>query len=1110
MTVFTRSRAAWSGLLALVFTALVAPAAMAQQATVRGTVTSSDRSEPIAGVNVLIPSLNISVFTNERGQYTLIIPAARIPAAPVELTARSIGYKAVIRGTQIRAGEVTVDFTLQTDINRLEEIVVTGVQEGVERGKVPFAVSRITSEDIPVPAVDPIRALQGKAAGVRIASTAGRPGATPEIMLRGPTSIDGSSRGQSPLIVVDDIILRVGSLEELGGLDIESIEVVKGAAAASIYGASAANGVISIRTKRGLTGDDGVRFNVRTEYGVQDMGTEYGFPTNHHLQLDETGTRFCVNVSGNPCGRTMDWMQEILRINNFAGDTTRTPQATIYNSGGNASDLRNVYQANIWPGQYYYTPGAILEVQPTVLTSMDATGKMGNVSFFVSGAFQDEPGATRFLNGVQQRRARVNLDYNARQDLRISVSSMFTNLSNDLRGFGFGAVLRGTPAGTNYLARDTLGRLLVRGGGNPLRGTGNGGAGINYNGENFASDRTSNRFLGSITARYFPAEWVTVEGTFGYDSRNRRDASIVPKGFRTQNISTANNDGNMSVGNLRTESMTIGLTSTFRKRFSEDLDGKLTFRGVYDEVDNENNSSSGQVFLVQGVEQLSNTSVNFNTNSSLSTTKTAGLFAGATLDYKDRYIFEGSFRYDGSSRFGSGNRWAPFGRVSAVWRVSEEPFWNVGWLNEFRLRASRGTAGSSPRFDAQYEVYNVSTGSITLGQAGNSKLKPETTTEYEMGTDFELFNRVGVELTYAYALTKDQILNVGTPASLGFSNQWQNAGTLENRTYEAAVTVPIVNSRTLYWQLRGTWDRNRTYIKELFVPEFVFNGGTGQGTAGFFKIREGERLGNIYGGKFVTSCAELPEAFRSDCGGPTSAYQVNDEGWMVWVGSGNSWRDGITKNLWVTSLPAADAPFKRQLGWGHPIAVANPDAPASREDVLLGNTLPDFRFTFSNDIQYKRVTLYALLDATIGHNIHNQGEAWGLLDFQSAQFDQQGKTVESAKPVGYSWRCGPPCNGSGTGGFYDALGPNNYNTEDGSYAKLREVSLSYKVGPVGGVGDWTVGLVGRNLLTLTGYSGYDPETGAGGGSTGSGLLNQVDNFDFPTLRTFTFSLSTRF
>jgi hypothetical protein len=161
-------------------------------------------------------------------------------------------------------------------------------------------------------------------------------------------------------------------------------------------------------------------------------------------------------------------------------------------------------------------------------------------------------------------------------------------------------------------------------------------------------------------------------------------------------------------------------------------------------------------------------------------------------------------------------------------------------------------------------------------------------------------------------------------------------------------------------------------------------------------------------------------------------------------------------------------------------------------------------------VTYKRLTLYGLLDATMGQSIYNQGEQWGLADLSSSNFDQAGKTVATAKPLGYEWRTGPS-ESSGIGGFYDTLNPNNYNVEDGSFAKIREMSLSYRLGPVRSVGDWTVGLVGRNLFTFTHYTGLDPEVGANGGSgITSPLLNSTDAFGFPTLRTYTISLTTRF
>ena len=236
-----------------------------------------------------------------------------------------------------------------------------------------------------------------------------------------------------------------------------------------------------------------------------------------------------------------------------------------------------------------------------------------------------------------------------------------------------------------------------------------------------------------------------------------------------------------------------------------------------------------------------------------------------------------------------------------------------------------------------------------------------------------------------------------------------------------------------------------------------------------------------------------------------------------WSGSATATagKDGITKNLWQTKLPAAQSPWNYPLFFGMPI-VDRPLRGEKGEGIgtlhILGNTLPSFRMTFTNNIQYKRLTAYALLDGTFGHKIHNQGEGWGLLDFSSAYFDQGGQRGRDGQ-AGRLRLARRFARGRRHGGFYDILGPNNYNVESGSYAKLREVSLTYRVGALRGIGgDWTLGVIGRNLYTFTNYSRLRSgnRRRRRPNQSGSGLINQVDAFGFPTLRTFTFTLSTRF
>jgi TonB-linked SusC/RagA family outer membrane protein len=1105
---------------------LAAPSARAQQqaAVITGTI-SGEGGRPVEAGNVYINELSVSVPITAGGKYTMTIPGARATGQQVNLRVRAIGNQPGLRLIRVTPGTQTQNFELKQDINRLEEVVVTGVVgEGQERSKVPFAVAHVAAEDLPVPAMDPVTALAGKVSGMRIATTSGQPGDTPAIQLRGVTSINTTNRSTSPLFIVDGAIMNVGSLQELGALDIESIEVVKGAAGASLYGTRAANGVITITTKRGGSGADAVRFNARTEYGVSDLNSiDWGMPLYTTLNLDETGSRFCVNQASNvaSCSRTIDWMNEVMRVNNVNADTLRT-RVTLQNSNPGLVDLQNVYQATGWPIKRYNVLAQAVRRNPVMLNEIDATGKMGGVRFYVSGSYQNEEGAFRALDGNNQRRARVNLDYDARKDLTISVSSLYDNGWNDNRSANFGALLRAQP-GTDYLARDTLGRPILSL--SPIHSpAGNGDTSPLYAASGNQTNYTkSTRWLGNVSGRYYPAEWVTLEGTFAYDNRQTTGNSYAVKGFRTSRTSSSANDGNISFSNAGDESYNGNVTASFRKALRNDLNGRLQLRALFDQENNINIRSSGQQFAVKGIYTTSNTQSNQTASSSSQTVKNVGFLAGTSFDFKDRYVIDGTFRYDGSSLFGAGNRWAPFGRISGVWRIGQESWYNVPYLSDLRFRASHGTAGSTPSFSAQYEIYNVSNGNITLGTAGNSKLKPETTTENELGTDFTLFNRLGTELTYAHDITRDQILLVNTPNSLGFSQQWQNAGTLDNKTFEVALNLPLINRKNLTWSMRGTWDRTRTFITELFTPEYTTDGGTGQGTTTFFHITANteknnglpqNRFGNIWGRKFYRQCSDLPSAIQSQCG-PGKDFQVNGDRYVVWVGAGNDWRDGITKNLWVTQLPGSQSPFGSNvpLYWGMPII----DRPLAGEpgqglgiNQILGNVFPDFRWTYSNNISYKRLTLYGLFDATWGQEIYNQGEGWGLLDFSSSEFDAGNKSVQDAKPAGYAWRAGPS-ESTGIGGFYDLLGPNNYAVEDGSFIKLREVSLSYNLGAVHGVGDWTIGLVGRNLHTWTKYSGLDPEVGSSGGSgSTSALTNSTDAFGFPPVRTFTISLSTRF
>ena len=1121
----------------------------AQNAVIAGTVTSEE-GRPVYAATLDIPELNIGVLTSVEGRYSLVVPAARVFGQTVALRVRAFGYRSTSRQITLSAGNQPADFQLALDVNLLEAVVVTGVLDATTQAKLPFSVTAIDNSQLLVPAVNPIAELRGKIPGANIVTATGRPGANASVLLRGPKSINSVGRSQGPLFIVDGVVLgngspesSIGGVTDLNSLDIERVEVVRGAAASSLYGARAGNGVVQITTKSARNAPGGIRFSFRSEAGASDIEREIALARNHALVMDRTNTRFCEAVTGQPlCARTFDWQAELARINDAPGNFALVPAPIPIDPGAGISGsvLRQAFQAKVWPAQSYNPVKDVVDPRVYTQQSMDLTVRSGNTSVFASGSLQEEGGAIRFLEGYRRWSGRVNADQQITDQLSVSLRTYYSRARSD--GFdqdGGGAAffrLTRQPASANVLARDTLGRLFVRtnlmnGGAqneNPLQSL-----------QNTDRKDVNDRFLGGLRLKYAPANWFDVEGNFSYDYGSADFSQFRDKGYRATTSQFAaqqtQSPGAIFAGNSGFNSFNASLNAVVRRDLAPELLSRANLNYLFQREDTRYRRVAGFSLAAGGVDNAFNATQcgGFVAGCYTSTTtsqRLMGLGAGVGLEYKERYIADGLVRRDGSSLFGSDNRWATYYRGSLAWRVAQEPAWP--WkdqIDELKLRVSRGTAGGRPNFAAQYETYTLGAGGVlTPATLGNRDLRPETTTETEAGVDLQLFRRIGVTVNYAFSQTEDQILPVPLPAATGFERQWQNAGTLDNKTWELSINLPIIQSRDISWSMRGTYERTRTCISHLNV--LPFNQGTPlQGTGSMFRIQEGcsrgERFGTFYGRKFMTSCSELPTAYVDACvqdvnyrgGDATKSFQRNDDGYIVYVGAGNSWRDGITKNLWQTSLPGAAAQFRQDVNWG--MLIVRRDE-TGNDQFPLGHALPDFRYSISQDFRWKRVSLYALLDASIGQDVWNQGRHWSYLDFNSRDQDQRGKSVEAAKPIGYYYRAAPPTSAQGVGGFYDILAPNSRFVEDASYAKLRELSLSYRLGPIGGVGDWDVTLIGRNLFTITSYQGFDPEVGigdiqglggtAGQNNAGAAAINAVDAFTFPNLRTVSIAVTTRF
>lgn len=1087
-------------------------------AVITGQVTA-EAGRPLTGATVAITELNAGVQVNEAGRYTLLIPAARVNGQTVTLRARFIGYQPQSRTVTLRAGTQSQDFTLAIDPTRLSEVVVTGVTGETERQKVPFTVARVDSADMPVQAVNALSQLQGKVPGANIASTSGRPGVAPSVILRGPTSINANGRGQEPLYIVDGVILG-SSIADINPADIESVEVVKGAAASSLYGSRAAAGVIQITTKKGRSGSDGISTTARAEYGLNDIEGNFGIARNMPFLLDETGTRFCVLDSygtNQVCSRTIDYLAEQARINSTPGDFALGPPSFPVDPGAVTSGdiLRRAFVAGTYPGRSYDAVKQLVEPKPVSINDLSVAGRYGQTSFRSSVGYTEQGGAIQGLKGYNRINGRVNLDHRINDQWSLAVNSYYSRSDQDGSnqeegGTGFFRLTR-TPAIVDITQRDPFGRLYIR--------TNLGSAGVQnenplYSFENIQRSDLRYRFLGGATLKYSPLDWLDADANFSIDRLNLNYSQFQNKNFRTTNSSPATNNGLIFNGVANTQAVNASTSLTARRQLTDRINSRFNVRASYEGSDIDSRSLQGNQLRVGGVTAAANATNIQSITSGIQTTRQVSVSGNTFFDMFDRYTVDLLVREDGNSRFGADQRFQTYGRGSAAWLAAREPWWPLSQVSEFTLRASVGSAGNVPPYVAQYETYSIGAGgTLSPVTQGNPNLKPEVATEVEIGSDLELFSRYGLTLTYAKSDTRNQILPVPRSVVTGFPTAWQNAGTLQNKTWEAALTLPIVTGGGDWgWTTRFNYSSNRAVVTKLDVVPF-FIGTDLQGTNTLFRVEEGQRYGTFYGREFATSCSQLPANFQSQCGGQGSPFQKNDEGYLVWVGQGNNPGMGVTDNLWNAVLPAASAPWNAQLAWGMPMLIRDACtsgvcAPSLRP---LGHALPDYRIGMSHTVTWKKLSLYGLLDGAFGSSAYNQGRHWSYLDFLSHDVDQAGKTVQQAKPLGYYYRVGPSDNGAGIGGFYDILGPNSRFVESTSYAKLREVSGSYHVGNFG-PGDITLSVIGRNLKTWTRYSGFDPEVGAGvtNSQSGSGLINAVDAFTFPQLRTVSFVVTAGF
>ena len=1069
--------------IAMIIGMLLIPGMLFAQFQVTGSVTDAGTGEKLVGANVIVEGTEAGTSTDIDGNYSLTVPAGLSSA---EITARYIGYR---QATVTVTASGSNDFALEEDVLKMDAVMVTGVAGALTKTKTTFSIDKIDSEVLEqAPATTVESMVRGKSAGVKVVKATGEPGYAASVQLRGATSINNSGRSQSPLYIVDGIIIDPSiSGSPMGDInpdDVESIEIIKGASGASEYGARAANGVIAIKTKRGSeVGLGQTRFNFKTEYGYNQLAGSIGTNGSHLYKVGPTG-KFLDLATGeeyDPRDGTKSPTPDAYADSSYAQGVYFADKPFKYNATGVAGDGEpqllpmNGDRPGFDHTARFYADG---DYQRNNL-SMQRNSENYNVYVGLSNMSEDGVFGN-FIDGFKRNTFRLNTDVNLPYDIKLGFSSLLSQSTKQEANAAAFFDITFYPWDVDILAKDKDGEYFIRPSPKNLTEA-------NPVYQIDANDRhsTRNRSLLGTTLSWSVTPQLRMAGALSFDRSSRNWRNYYPKGYMTADPSVSLNDGNITKSSTSEESINGNVGMTYATQLG-DMDVIAKGSYSYEQYDYYYNSGNAYKLAVGDVPQLG-TGEEKSVSSSNQLVNADAFSFGAQIDYLDRYILDVTMRQDRSSLFGPENQVNNYGRFSGAIRLSEHGFWDPlrDIVNEFKIRFSNGTSGNRPAFSQQYETWSVAAGNISKGILGNKKLKPEQVTETEMGIDFSIMDRVLVEITSAETVAKDQLLNVPLAGFYGYSAQWQNAGTLTSEVFEISVNASIINTRDMSLSLGFNYDTYDQTITDFNLPAYRV------GDARLY-MKNNVQYGSMWGTVWAKNTSMLPAGAQSSA----SEFQVNDDGYLVWVGSGNTWKDGITKTLWGTSTNIDGKTYN----WGRPIQYADETGNVLHQ---MGTAVPDFGYAFNANFRFKGVSVFALFDGQSGGNIYNATRQWAARDDGSDDTDQYGKTDATKKPTVY-YR-----------DMYHVNASNDWYVEDGSYMKLRELAVKYDLANLvdlrgAGISALKLGIVGRNLFTWTDYRGFDPEVGINSGQAGGSINARVDSYSYPNYRTFSFTLDLDF
>ena len=1025
----------------------------AQEREVTGTV-KDETGTPLPVVTVVVKGTSYGVATDFNGNYSI-----KVPNDKAVLVFSQIGMKTVEKAVG-KARSINV--ILREEAQELTEVVVTGVGVATDKRKVAISVDAVSEKSLkrtPVKSIDD--ALSGKIAGAQIQSTSGQPGQQANIILRGINSLSTTQ----PMVIVDGVevntsnyALTSGSsavssrLADLDLSNIERVEVIQGAAAATIYGAQGANGVIQIFTKKGKKGER-TEITYNSSLSVDEALTgNLSFAQKHPYKTDKEG--YIIDGQN----------KRPIKVDPETGYWTK-PDPTIKDTTANIYSYKEKTYDHL--KQYYKTAY-------TTQHSVNITGAAGNVDYAIGASLLDQ---TSPVNGsYKKKNLSANVGVEVFKGLTLRSNTQLINSKNTTAGVngrssiysGVGGAL-GTPAYVDLHFRDTAGKSPVH------YDPDSNEVSPFYIYENQSNLAENNRVIHSIYANYKFSKKLDFDYKYCYDHTRYDNSEFIKnqKNTNTPGSGISPLAGQLTERFIRHTLQNSLLSAYLRLDFQRDLKLKLPIQSTtqlsYDwRKDNYYRvTATGSGYGVEPPFTIS--SANTSTSSDFEQEfVTFGYLVNQKFDYANLFGVSVGVRSDFSSAFGEGGKPFTFPRADAYFRIAD--LLKLEKVTELKLRGAYGEAGIQP--DAYDRLITLS--NDKLGDKGyyylpttarNPELEVQKSKELEVGLDYGFrlgegwFHRLSGNVVYWDRKSFGTIYNIETPPSLGAQELTTNAIDLSSNGIQASLDLGLFSNDKVDWTFSARFSKGETVVDKISNGKRIVVGITGGGQS---TLNEGERVGTFFGYKPLSSLT-----------------QTNSKGERY----------------------IADADLNNyQLVNGMVVNKSSKQVMFGTEQEKMGDATPDFTMSFFNDITFaKKLTFSVQVDWTKGGDIYNGTK-------QRMYFNRTHGDLDTPIPVDKNL---PYTNYYVS--LYNKGQATSYFIEDGSYVRVRNVSLSYDMTDIlkeTFIKGLTLTASVRNLLTFTNYSGLDPE--AVGVSLNNPLYRGIDLYTFPNMRTVTMALNVRF